>query len=358
MSSEDTLGGRGKNERERETEDLIERIRREASEVKDCFTRFSFQAIAFAGPALALIAGLALKITPDGATAPEMAEFGGLVIVALATAAVISLLLAVARIGTYKYGTANRNLGYELHLERTRPESPVKAKGNENQDASKIIAWCDMYRAVGWEEALFAWRIVQATVFDFVHKSPTGWRFRWINNRVVRFLDLAPDILNKDGLGGDARLWFAPNSLIERPATYYAGSYLQTMLLILHALAMVSFSPLAFSLWRVRTSCAEFWTGMVVLFFGILFVLLKFQVNTKRREILEEGLLSIYSCARMWQVVIVAHYRAQHAARKSANLYVKELAEEAVFVRSNILRIDRYVGGELVRPEAPVHGKN
>jgi len=73
---------------------LIERIRKEANDVKNCFTTFSFQAIAFSGIVLA------------GITAYQPNQ----PFVGLASIFIIVIVLMVSKIGNYKYATANRIL--------------------------------------------------------------------------------------------------------------------------------------------------------------------------------------------------------------------------------------------------------
>src|SRR2546423_941 len=90
-------------------EHLIKQLRSEANEAKQCFTTISYQTIA-------------LSLTVLGASlAATQWHFAG---AAYAPLPVILLLLAVCRIGIFKYSTANRNNGYELHLARTEQLAP------------------------------------------------------------------------------------------------------------------------------------------------------------------------------------------------------------------------------------------
>ena len=109
----------------------IDQLRKEANEVKSCFTTFSFQGIAVSGLILAAIT----RYQVEDAT------------VGLAGILVMLIVQTVSQIGNYKYGTANRHFGYQLYCEmlKTRNE-PVPA--------------------VGWEEAIQAWRVVQPKLFE------------------------------------------------------------------------------------------------------------------------------------------------------------------------------------------------
>lgn len=136
-------------------EDLLsERIRAEATGVKQCFTTFSFQALALAATVLAASLG-AMARFPSAAYAPL---------------AVIPLLMTVCRVGLFKYATANRNYGYELHLARTRNLHMPHAHG-------KSPLWKDEMRSIDWEEAVRAWRIVQSTIFREIYRTPETDRF-------------------------------------------------------------------------------------------------------------------------------------------------------------------------------------
>ena len=103
---------------------LIKRLREEANFVKDCFTKFSFWVLGFS----CIILGLIARSQPYH-------EYVGLVSILITI-----LVLSVARIGIYKYGTANRGYGYELFLERVKYFVKIKERikrkkqraGNQN----------------------------------------------------------------------------------------------------------------------------------------------------------------------------------------------------------------------------------
>jgi hypothetical protein len=118
-------------------DDLISHLRAEAHDVKDCFTKFSFQALAISTAAI----GLILRFQHDSSW------------VSLSALSVIILVMVVAKIGNHKYNTANRNLGFLLYLERME---------SLKYERPGIVVYND---SVPWEKAMRAWRIVQATVF-------------------------------------------------------------------------------------------------------------------------------------------------------------------------------------------------
>ncbi len=119
--------------------DLIRQLREEAYAVRDCFTRYSHQALVVSTTGLGLIAHAQID-TP----------YLGLLAVLP-----ILLLFSVAGMGMNKYSTSNRLLGYELHLERTR----------------RYSNWPSQMTDLGWEEAMRAWRIVSATLFEHIYAA-------------------------------------------------------------------------------------------------------------------------------------------------------------------------------------------
>jgi hypothetical protein len=288
---------------------LVDHLREEASDVKECFNSFSFQAIAFTAALLSVIAKFQ-------AEEPR---------VALAALVVVVLLLAVARIGIYKYGTANRNFGYELHLSRTRHL-------NEGPEGG----WRHAMREIGWEEAIRAWRVVQATCYaELFSKSklwPTYLKRRYRAER---------------GKGG---LWFEPKTLIVGEAAYYAGSYLQTMLGVLHLLSVLALSPLlAMALqFQYRGQREAYHVSLALLVASFVVVCQQMLWVRSRRRLLEEGFHSIHSSAVMWQAVVLAHYRAASAvlggnSGRSLAGYTRRLSEEALHLKRNLLAIHEWV---------------
>ena len=169
---------------EERLEELVKRLREEANSLKDCFTKFFFQGLAFSGVILGVIA-----------TCQQKNPY-----VALAGLLVTVVLLTVARIGTYKYGSANRHFGFELHLNRTRD---LKSKS--------LRGWQPTYRYVDWEEAMRGWRIVQATIFKTVYHTE-GCKKNKEKDHEIEY-----------------RWWCVSNNLKcneTSNATYWAGSYI------------------------------------------------------------------------------------------------------------------------------------
>lgn len=264
--------------------EMVAMLRKEAGEVKDCFTRFSFQAIAFTSVLLGIVFRYLFEHP----------------FVSLASIPVIGLLLAVSRIGIYKYGTANRNYGYELYLNSAR-----------HFNITANTRWQPHMKQIGWEEALRAWRIVQASMFKHIYVVGM-FRFNRLRKKHKKELKYK---------------WFAPKALIKDKAHYHAGTYLKTMLAVLHTLVIFSFTPLVMGSYLIYVSVNQNFPNLLYPFiitaavFWLLltsFVFNRIMQDHSRRKILEGGLLCIHSCSIIWPTVVVTHYQALEALRNQA----------------------------------------
>jgi hypothetical protein len=275
---------------------LIEHLRKEANEVKDCFTKFSFQALSISAIGLSLLVRFQ----------PEFPWLG------LASIFIILLVLSVMRIGTYKYGTANRHYGYELHLDRVR-----------RLISSKDSAWKPEYREIGWEESLRAWRIVQPSIFRHLYNWGVG----------------EPNKLNKFAQSVGYK-WFESETLLggATGVHYHAGSYLRTMISLLSIVAgfcLISllFTPLQLLVQEKYTQSAI----SIGIFAIVCYVTISRLAQIRaRRKLLESGILSIHSCAIVWNLTVMAHFRAQeqldgfnNGGVKSFQGYTLKLSEQA-----------------------------
>jgi hypothetical protein len=124
--------------------ELIKQLREEAKDVKSYFTTYSIQSIIFCAAVLAAMFSM----------------LDGLPFAVFSCIPVIILLMIISRIGIYKYATANRLYGYELHIGRTN-------RYNKNSEQKN-----QLYRDISWEEAQRAWRIVQTRVFREIYITP------------------------------------------------------------------------------------------------------------------------------------------------------------------------------------------
>lgn len=284
-------------------------IRNEANSVKDCFTRFSFQAFVLE----AVIFGLVLKFQHNE---PIVTLVGGVGII---------MMIVVSRIGTHKYATANRNFGFELFL-------------SSDTKLSHIVS-------VSWEEALRAWRIVQATLYEKIFKTKEG-----------------AELIDKNG-----SVWFQVKTLLGDNVCFHAGSYLRTMLKLqeytCYAGCCLFFLPIGqelIDLLNSRTnndvqSNLHLLKGnnVIAILLAVIGIMLLYFVRREyikrnlRRIQLEEGFLSIHSCAKMWAVISIAHSLAKCRVGDSLqDSYIERLADEAKDLTSdieNICHIDKWI---------------
>lgn len=325
--------------REYET-NLIGQLRKEAYDVKDCFTKYTFQ-------------GLALVTGFQGAvfSLAEHDPYVGLLGIPLAI-----FLLTIASIGTHKYATANRLTGYQLHLERVRRFS-----------VSGVPGWNNRMRDIGWEEALRAWRIVQTTAFEYlfvygdISATPGTWveiKRKW--RRVLEpLLFWRVDKLRKNLIDSSntkvptpTERWFETRSHLEVGMAYYHGGYLKTMLSVLKASTYLSLlfivsTPVRLHLAdRTSESCVTAILAFLVTYyaFGRLYRI------ASRRYLIEDSFLSINACAVLWQVTICAHFatiaklRRQSEHEKFLNYYnySRTLGQEAIVFANHIFDIYKW----------------
>jgi hypothetical protein len=300
----------------RDKENLIKSLRDEANSVKDCFTRFSFHCLALSG----IVLGYIIKEQPNS-KAPFIALTGLL----------ISLVnLAVARIGTYKYGTANRHFGFELYLHR------MMAHSSEFKNLNNCLN-------IGWEEAMRAWRIVQASIYNSIYKTDCILgigKDKPIDQNIEYKWYKVNDSLSKNKFN---------ESENKNIVQYYSGSYLREMHKILHLVAYLGLLPILYASYQFADLNDDltwliFW---LISLFGFVIIKHKINHNNRRREILEDGLLSIHSCSIVWEAVVIAHLKAKEEVQNTGECqnchpltnYSSVLGEWAGGICSNISNI-------------------
>jgi hypothetical protein len=300
--------------------DLINGLRQEAFAVKDCFTKYSVQSAGFVIVTLVFVVRFQLE-TPD---------------VAFISIPVLLVLMTVQRMGTHKYATASRLGAYELHLQRTRRIS---------DDSS--YDWTPRMREIGWEEAMRAWRIVTATVFESVYGKPS--RFPLVS------VERLPEATM------EKYVWYEPtrtihsslpqndsekSGLTQSPhVAYYPGGYLGTMLDILSVqmivpfLILISFPLSSNNAEPLLPFVKQEWVGWsVVVIMGVAIIMHLRQVYARKR-VIENGLLSIQASCILWQAVVIAHFRALRAVGNDEDSvpevlqyegYTIQLADQAI----------------------------
>lgn len=286
---------------------LIEHLRKEAFDIKHCFTQYTFQGLAF----VAAVLGVTLKFYNE---VPEV----GLVGVPLTL-----LLTTIASIGIHKYTSANRIAGYELHLQRVA-----------RYPDSTIPGWHPAMREMGWEEALRAWRIFQATVMNFLYEhgnlstaSPRPSAIKRIGRALHRVLFFwRVNGRQTPLIGSDKKeiaqppndeWWFETRSHLGKGMAYSPGGYIQTLLNVIYLTAgvCVGFALIA-SVQLIHSAGGWGIAYSLIVFPFAYWTLAHYVRSSSRRLLLEEGLLSINSCAVLWQVISCAHFWTLHDLSK------------------------------------------
>ncbi len=273
------------------TSTLAGQLRSEANNYKDSFTWQAFQALSISSVTLGGIVYL---------------MFNSSIYFGLTAPAILILALGTCRLGAHSYSSANRHYGYELFLYRIRT-IPVKSYGR----------WRNEYADIEWEAAMRAWRVVQASLYEAVYKPAKG------------LLTADPYRVGFD----PARrpLWFSQASLfgVTKGVKWYAGSYLDRVQFMLFRVAdfalvivaITAVAPILNEKLRLVGASPEFnyalqFVVWVILFLAFILVRARVQVEQGRRKMLEDGLLSIHSCAIVWQAVVLAHFTALTRARQ------------------------------------------
>ncbi|HWC61486.1 MAG TPA: hypothetical protein VHC44_17470, partial [Verrucomicrobiae bacterium] len=263
---------------------IISAIREEVASQKECLTRYCIQGIAFVG----IVWGLVFKL--DGFGWPFY----------FCNTLLIFLLLVIVRMANHKYSTINRNLGYELHLNRLKDYAGV---GNPD--------WARKMMDVNWEEAMCAWRFVQPSIFEKIYQSSDKG-----------FDDsLRPYIRKDEQCQPELYYWYETNALMPEGGSYHQGRYLHNIHRFLNTVGGFSLITMAsFLAYKFLRFCVaapsgyDFYFGLskfafvAVMFGGISYYYCsQVRRQTGIREILEGGILSIQSCAVVWRIVVTCH---------------------------------------------------
>ena len=325
----------------------IRYLRREAYAVRDCFTRYSIQVLTASGAIMVVIA----KFESDDH------------ILGLLGFIPCVLLLAVLAMGMHKYATSNRLLGYELHLQRT-------AHYRERD------GWHSLMRRVGWEEAMRAWRIVQPTLYERIYR-PTGrvGKRLWIIS--IRPAD--QEMPSVSPQAGSYSQWFDQYKFLStfKHVRYSSGGYLRSLMIIffmsLGTLCLLPISSVMLlwaeylNIYKVEASPSSYlWFDifMTVLVLSVCLLIALRCINIRSRiRILEDGLLSIHSCAIVWEATILAHisslqklgfFSDNEVSSRSMHGYTGFLADEAKKISEKCLSIHDWIRDSRLRLHAEI----
>ena len=306
---------------------------------------FLIQAIAFSAASLALMFGAIQWLS----------------LAALAAIPVILLLMIVCRIGIYKYSTANRNLGYELHLGRLRSIYLATLPHATIEEQEQKKARYEFLKKARWEEVQRAWRIIQPMIFRKIYRTPEiyplhgpNWLqpFNHLRTSLYQFTDGAKTIINNfknNNQNGDEYPWFCPKLLTrfkmpqsQSPNTdakekqepqviesYHAGTYLQNLMDILVLMQYLLLAPMGIVIYErafVEPSLT-LWLWLFIFFMLVVIIKLRSSRMRRRRQILENELLSIHSCSIIWHAVVITHFLALQSTKHHYIHYTEKLAK-------------------------------
>lgn len=289
---------------------IINILRSEALSVKDCAARYTLHTLMFVGAALVGIGSL----------------MKGNEHVALTSISLIFILRAISLTNTHKITIANRNLGYQLHLEFSI---------NQNE---KENSWQHKYRKIGWEEAMHAWRFFQTTIFEKIcNKYPNAMSYRD-----------PPD--KKKG----EEVWYDVNNMLPGEAVYYAGSAIRRNLELIHILMFASAMPMLvyFNMFRSDNEKLSATFAVAVITVTLfLYIWRSIYHDRVRLMQLEDGILSIPTCAKLWEATTIANYRAhnyqiQDGNNRKLSYYI---SEEANRLANNINDLRGWIDGKYSR---------
>jgi hypothetical protein len=306
---------------------ILKYLRSEAYAVRDCYTRYSVQVLAAAAAITVAIARFMLDVHYIG-------------LLGLFT---VVLLLLVFSMGVHKFGTSNRLLGYELHLQRTAHFYPP-------DKCQKLV------ETVGWEEAMRAWRVVQPTLFAKIYR-PSDSLFR----RLL-FVTTRPSFINevKEEIEGDpfGRFWFDQKKAFEdiKGVNYNPGGYLKTTISVFIVSILICLSlPVGEAIlsWQKYADHPIVNLGIVLLVAVSAVAVLLLSLNIYSRiRILETGLLSIHSAGIVWEATVLAHlsaliklknYQDKYNKPRSMHGYTHHIAQEAAEIAKDAHKIHTWI---------------
>ncbi len=340
----------------------IDLLRAEAGAEKECFVRYSFQTFGISSLWLSGLFGL----------------MGDYLLLGLSGVFISGICTTVSRLGLYKYATANRILGYELYIGRNNQLKRL----DEEYDVAILP----------WEIAMKAWRVVTPTIFESIYDTTKKQTFHWFlfpspevlyhdhAKRILQSRKKAEDriSLNKEEEKDiDVGIWFLPHSLVAIGSRYFAGSYLNSMILIhsIFSAAGILFAasvPLLLAMFpeyyltivskslEVTIDQLRIFAALTTLVVGVFAIAIyrRFRFVRRRQSILESELLSIYGCSVLWHMVTVIHLRAEHEIEKARcenkreplDGYIRAVSHLAMEAIPYLPRIHTWLSPKFCRP--------
>ena len=316
--------------------DLMRTLRMEADAVKETFSKYSFQSWAFT---IAFIAVL-MRLQKDN---PEIGAAGVFPLV---------LLLAVLRIGMSTYTSANRIYGFELYLNRRR----------------RLRAAYEKELELGWEEANYVWRTVQSSLYTAVfrddyedasrtqaHSIDHQRQNRQLRSRSItqafRMLtgSLSPLYVRKE------TELFGNRQNRQGRITIWPGTFMRTHFYIVALLCVICQVPIFYSCYRYIQQGELIKSGLFafLIFTSVALTILRMKRLNSRRQIIEDGMYSINSCAFLWKIVAEVHFKTLDELKKQQLVEQrppnpKELSEDILISYRNYSKEMRRLTEDLI----------
>jgi hypothetical protein len=271
--------------------DLIAKLRIEADEVRQCFTKQAHQTLVFSSAIL----GVTFAATSNGSGAITFVPYLSIILI-------IFLSHGACRVGTHKYTTANRITAYQLHISRVLDYEEMRSRSS--------LFHAELLK-LDWEEALFTWRIVQPVIYDYFYpKRFWFWHYEKYKDMLYPWFD--SDLMLKK-CPFQTSLW---GSLKGQNPRFYPGTYLRKKLWEFYAVILSMF------LLSAIISIKAFYSHQPFPLFtlgicGLLVIygtyIMGNALNTFFKcKIVESGLLSIQTGAVIWRIVAVSHLVAKY----------------------------------------------
>jgi hypothetical protein len=270
------------------------------------------------------------------------------IVILIISLSTIFILITMCRIALHKYTVANGFYGYQMFIERsanylfTSTEKLNNNDGNvissEHEEALNLIVI-----ASNWEQILYVFEVLKLKLFESIYNWPRrGFKerstkdfffnlfsFRFIRSYINPFLYKQIKPYNTPETSNNNALWYMlrDREISQNKAKYPAGTYLEyilDMLLIMQYLFLtLPFIPFLIAAKHIPIGGEGYPWRFYIAFFGIcLFapyiVFISHLHTVRRREIIENNLLSIYAQSVIWHISVIVHFRSNnHSIDKS-----------------------------------------
>lgn len=266
--------------------------RQESGEVKRCFTTQAHQTIIASTAILGIVLGL-------------MGDDINYHLLVITTLLNIALCLTTINVGAHKFNTSNRALAYQIHLSRIT-DYEENSKGDEQLLATEL-------RRIDWEEAMFAWRVIQPIIYNYFY----GSKKRKYGNNSPAEVECAIEKYP----WYDSRRLINANSVGKSDIVkgqFYPGTYLRKMFNKLYFVIGILLCIYSVSIWNILESSEA--NGILkILLIGIaslpmIYIIKSLVDNFYKCKKLESGIISIQSSAFVWRIVCLTMLLAKKKA--------------------------------------------